>query len=187
MNIVEKIQKYVVMCSNKHKESTPDKYDFWNEHIKYVYEEASILADMYKADKEIVLLGALLHDIALINMVGTRSVHHINGSILSKEILEKYNYPQDKIKRVQNCVLHHKSSKESTNIEEICVADADILSHFDNIPMIFDYAYKHNNIEIPGIREWIKKYYEKDYDDLSDKTKKLFKKRYEEIMKVLFK
>ena len=33
---------------------------------------------------EIVSLGALLHDIALINRVGDRKDHHINGEIIAK-------------------------------------------------------------------------------------------------------
>ena len=43
--------------------------DFWNEHIKYVYDKALVLAKKYDADIEIVSLGALLHDIALIKKV----------------------------------------------------------------------------------------------------------------------
>ena len=102
-------------------------------------------------------------------------------------LLNKYNYPQEKIKRVKNCVLHHRTSFDAENKEEVCVSDADILSHFDNIPMIFDYAYKNYDVNLSNIRSFIKRYFENDYNDLSDKTKVIFKEEYENIMNVLFK
>lgn len=187
MTIVDKIKKDVKNECVKSKNNSIYKYDFWNEHIKYVYKEGLILSNKYNADKEIVLLGCLLHDIALIKNVGTRQLHHINGAKLAYEMLIKYNYPEDKIKKVLNCILHHRSSKDALNIEEICVCDADILSHFDNIPMIFDYAYRQNNVTLDNVRDWIKNYYKKDYNDLSFKTKKWYYKSYINITKILFK
>lgn len=187
MKIVKKIEEEVKIECNNFKNNSEDDYDFWNEHIKYVYNHASFLADKYNADKQIVLLAALLHDIALIKKVGKRSSHHINGAIIASKILLKYNYPSDKIKRVCFCILHHRSSKNAMNIEEICVCDADILSHFDNIPMIFDYAYKQNNVTIKNVRTWIRKYFENDFNDLSNITKKDYLKTYKNICDILFK
>lgn len=63
-----------------------------------MYDKAVFLAKKYGADIEIVSLGTLLHDIALIKKVGRRSDHHINGAKIAEEILNKYNYPQEKIK-----------------------------------------------------------------------------------------
>lgn len=187
MNIVDKIKKYVEKECIIHKNKSKDGYDFWNEHIKYVYEKAVFLAEKYNADVEIVSLGALMHDIALIKKAGERSNHHINGAKITIAILKKYGYPQEKIEKVKSCVLHHRTSFDAVTNEEVCVADADILSHFDNIPMIFDYAYKNYDVNLSNIRSFIKRYFENDYNDLSDKTKTLFKEEYENIMNVLFK
>ena len=87
MNIVKAIRNEVLEEIEKYKNESEDHYDFWNEHIKYVVFEALSLADEFGADKEIVELGALLHDIALITKVGERKDHHINGEILAKELL----------------------------------------------------------------------------------------------------
>ena len=65
--IINEVEKYVKNKIEEYKNNSDDHYDFWNEHIKYVYEESLKLADEYNADKEIVALGSLLHDIALIN------------------------------------------------------------------------------------------------------------------------
>ena len=71
--LVDNVEKYVKKQIEEYKESSLDHYDFWEEHVKYVYDESMLLAGVYGADKEIVALGALLHDIALINRVGDNS------------------------------------------------------------------------------------------------------------------
>lgn len=182
MNIIEEVENYVKRQIEEYKNNSEDYYDFWNEHIKYVYEESLDLADKYKADKEIVALGALLHDIALINKVGARKDHHINGEIIAGEVLTSLGYDEDKKERVLKCVYNHRSSKNATNIEELCVCDADILAHFDNIPMIINLAHK-NSVKPEEMKDWMKGAFEKDYNDLSEQTKIEFYERYKELCK----
>ena len=184
-DIVKRIDNYVKERIEEYKETSLDHYDFWNEHIKYVYEESLKLAETYNADKEIVSLGSLLHDIALINKVGDRKDHHINGEIIAREILTKEGYDEDKKERVLKCIYNHRSSKNATSIEELCVSDADILAHFDNIPMLFNSAYNRSNVSLNEVREWMKNAFEKDYNDLSDKTKELFKDKYKLIYEIV--
>lgn len=185
MDIIYEIEKEVKEKINEYKINSEDNYDFWNEHIKYVYEESRKLAQIYNADIEIVSLGALLHDIALICKVGDKKEHHINGKKIADEILTKYNYSTDKKEQVLNCVYNHRSSKNATTIEELCVVDADILAHFDNIPMLFNSAFNRNNIELSEVRKWMKECFEKDYNDLSDKTKEIFKGKYKMICEIV--
>lgn len=185
-NIVAKVKDLILQKSNQYLENDPGKYDFWNGHLKYVYHEATELAKKYGADIEIVQLGALLHDIALLEKVGTKADHHENGRILAEEILRKLNYPEDKLRRVLGCVLHHRSSKNAENIEELCVADADILAHFDNIPMLFDAAYNlHGMVGLENVRNFMRETFKKDFADLSDKTKAEFTPRYKTIYEVV--
>lgn len=183
--LIQKIKEYVITKSNQYRETSQDHYDFWNEHIKYVYFEAVELAKIYNANIEIVSLGALLHDIALIEQVGDRKDHHINGKILSDKILGDFGCPLEIKEHVLGCVYNHRSSKNATNIEELCVCDADILAHFDNIPMLFNSAFNRNNISLNEVRNWLMSVFEKDYDDLSEKTKKIFKDRYDLIKDIV--
>ena len=185
MEIIYLIEKEVKEKINEYKLNSKDHYDFWNEHIKYVYRESKKLAKMYNADIEIVLLAALLHDIALICKVGDRKDHHINGKILTDEILTKYNYSTDKKEKVLNCVYNHRSSKNATTVEELCVADADIIAHLNNIPMLFNSAFNRNKIELNEVRHWMKECFEKDYNDLSDTTKELFNEKYKLICEIV--
>jgi HD superfamily phosphodiesterase len=185
MNIVEQVKDYVLKQTELYKNTSSDNYDFWNEHIKYVYKESLDLAKAYNADIEIVSLGALLHDMALVNKVGDRKDHHINGEKIAKEVLESFNYDNEKTSRVLKCVYNHRSSKNSESIEETCVADADILAHFDNLPMLFNSAFVRNNVSLNEVRDWMREAFEKDYNDLSEKTKENFKARYQQISEIV--
>lgn len=187
MEIVELVRNYVIEKSEEYENSSDDHYDFWNEHIKYVFDESVKLAETYGADVEIVSLGALLHDIALIEKVGDRKDHHINGEKIAQEVLDRLNYDGPRKERVLKCVYNHRSSKNAETIEETCVADADILAHFDNIPMLFNSAFVKNSINLNEINSWLEAAFEKDFNDLSDKTKDSFAERYKLIKEIVIK
>ena len=183
--LIDRIRQYVTERSEKYRQESEDHYDFWNEHIRYVYREAVTLAEKYGADLAVVSLGALLHDIALIEKAGERKDHHLNGEILSRKILDEFSCPQEIRDRVLGCVLHHRSSKNAENIEELCVCDADILAHFDNIPMLFNSAFTQHGVPLDQVREWMDWSFEKDYRDLSERTKADFRERYRVIRSVV--
>ena len=141
--LLDSVEKYVKKQIEEYKESSLDHYDFWEEHVKYVYDESMLLAGFYGADKEIVALGALLHDIA--------------------------------------CIYNHRSSNNAQSIEELCVADADILAHFDNVQMLLNIAYNKEHLNGREAKEWLKEALEKDYNDLSVKTKEKYRNKYKKI------
>ena len=173
-NIICLIKDEVLALNQKYMDESEDHYDFWKQHIKYVVDNALNLASKYHANVEIVELGALLHDIALIAKIGAKKDHHMNGAVLAKELLSKYEYPQDRAERVIGCVFNHRTSKNATNIEELCVADADILAHFDNMSMIINNAKKHN-ATVDDVIERCRR----DFEDLSETSKEIFKPKYE--------
>lgn len=184
--ITEKIKVELLKRCEKSKEK--DGYDFWNEHIKYVVENAVKLAKKYNADVEIVELGALLHDIAMPSDYGEREKHHIFGAEIAEQLLTELNYPKDRMERVKNCVLNHRGSEDRPRetIEEQCVADADVMAHFACIPSLFSLVYKEMNLSISDGAEYVKKKLERDYGKLSSQSRELLKDRYENIIKVLF-
>lgn len=187
MNITELIKKELLERTDNSKDK--DGYDFWEDHIKYVVDNAIYLAKEYRADVEIVELGALLHDIAMPSNIGPREEHHIYGVKIAEELLTKYNYPQDKIERVKQCVLNHRGSNDlpRNTIEEEIIADADVMAHFDSIPSLFSLAFKELNLDLHEGTEYVKKKLERDYNKLSNRTKDILEERYNNIINVLFK
>ena len=186
--VTEKIKEELLKRCNIYKEKYG--YDFWNDHIKYVVKNSVELAKKYGADVEIVELGALLHDIAMPSEIGSREEHNIYGTQIADELLSKLNYPVDRKERVKECVLRHRGSKDlpRNTIEEQCVADADVIAHFDCIPSIFHLAFGKNDMDmsIKDGTEFVKKKLERDFSKLSDRTRVELKTRYDTIMKVLF-
>lgn len=186
--VTEKIKEELLKRCNIYKEKYG--YDFWNDHIKYVVKNSVELAKKYGADVEIVELGALLHDIAMPSEIGSREEHNIYGTQIADELLSKLNYPVDRKERVKECVLRHRGSKDlpRNTIEEQCVADADVIAHFDCIPSIFHLAFGKNDMDmsIKDGTEFVKKKLERDFSKLSARTREELKDRYNNIMKVLF-
>jgi len=184
--ITDKIREELLIRCKKSEEK--DGYDFWNEHIKYVVENAVELAKEYGADVEIVELGALLHDIAMPSEYGEREQHHIYGAEIAELLLTELDYPKERIERVKNCVLNHRGSKDRprNTIEEQCVADADVIAHFDCLPALFSLVYKRKNLSINDGKEYVKKKLERDFNKLSPQTREKLKDRYENIINVIF-
>ena len=119
------------------------------------YEGCMSVPSIRGADIEIVELGALLHDIAMPSEYGEREQHHIYGAEIAEQLLTELNYPKERIEQVKNCVLNHRGSKDRprNTIEEQCVADADVIAHFDCIPSLFSLVYKEMNLSISDGKE----------------------------------
>ncbi|MDR0897382.1 MAG: HDIG domain-containing protein [Oscillospiraceae bacterium] len=163
-------------------------YDYWNDHIKLVVWHALSLADRYGADREIVELGALLHDISMPAEYGERSEHASYSAEMAEKILIGLGYPSDRRARVKACVYHHagRNAHLRSSIEEHCVADGDALAHFDRIPSLFSLAYNVHKMELEEGRAYVKQRLMDDYHELTERTKADFEGRYKAIMAYLF-
>ena len=156
-------------------------------HIQAVVKNAEILADSYNADKEAVLIAAWLHDIASITDYSLYEDHHIHGAEMAGDILHKFNYSPDKIKLVQQCIRSHRGSilNSRVTVEELCVTDADAISHFDNVPSLLYLAYVNKKMDIKEGREFVRNKLIRSYEKLSDKSKILYKTKFDQVMNVL--
>lgn len=156
-------------------------------HIKSVVKNATILAKAYGADIEVVIIAAWLHDIASITSYELYEEHHIHGARIAKEILEKMDYPDEKIELVQKCVLNHRGSKlrHKSSKEEICVADGDAASHFDNLPSLLYLAYVIRKYSMEEGVQFVCNKLKRSYNKLSEESKALYKEKYNEVMRTL--
>ncbi len=156
-------------------------------HIEAVVKNAIELADKFGADKEIVTIAAWLHDIASITNYNLYEMHHIYGAEIAENILEKFNYEQYKINLVKECIKNHRGSvnNKRLTLEEKCVADADAISHFDNIPSLLYLAYVKKNMEIEEGKNFVKNKLERSYQKLSDESKEYYLEKYKNSMELL--
>lgn len=156
-------------------------------HIKAVAENAVYLADKYGADKETAIIAAWLHDIASITDYSLYEEHHIHGAEMAEEILNGFDYDKDKIQLVKKCILNHRGSKpaEKQSAEEVCIADADAISHFDSVPSLFYLAYVKRGLGIREGIDFVKNKLVRSYKKLSDSGKSIFSEKYKAAMAVI--
>lgn len=101
---------------------------FWEHHIIPVAAYSKEMCKKYNADCAIVHLGALLHDMALIE---DDEYHDETGAKKAYDYLLSRGFSEDDAKKVSDIVLKHmcKQFKPET-LEEKIVATADALAHF---------------------------------------------------------
>ncbi|MDD2470128.1 MAG: HD domain-containing protein [Bacilli bacterium] len=113
------------------------------EHTERVFNLALSIGEKEGADLEILSLAAILHDIGRKDDDGIID-HAERGAILAKEILERYNYPSEKIEKICHCIKAHRYRNENVpeTLEAKVLYDADKLDAIGAIGIgrAFSYA-----------------------------------------------
>lgn len=183
--IIQEVKKIVERECKKH--SNFYGYDAWRHHIIFVVKFSKMLAIKMKADKEILELAALLHDIG--SLKGDYDNHHISGAEESEKILRKFRYPQEKIDKIKHCIYAHRGSKfiKRTTIEARCLASADAMAHFEDIPSLFSLAFVKLKMNVDGGVEYLLGKIERDWDKLIPEAKEIIREKYKAIKLLLVK
>lgn len=100
-------------------------------HIDIAVDFARQLAGKYKANPEVAMLGALLHDAGLAYKRESASpVGHENRSIeYARKFMPKYGYNPELIDKVANCIDATEPEVEPATLEAKIVRSADAMSH----------------------------------------------------------
>ena len=156
-------------------------------HIEAVVKNAEILAEKNGADKEVVMIAAWLHDIASITDYSLYEQHHIYGAEMAEAILKGYGYDNANIKSVQECIRNHRGSIccEKRSVEELCLADADAISHFDNVPALLYLAFVEKGMDLGEGKEFVKNKLIRSYRKLSEDSKGYYRSKFNKVMEFL--
>lgn len=171
--IIEKVRKFVEEECNKLGACFKGAFD---SHFIPTSNYAKQLAEKLNADSEIVELAAWLHDIGSIK--GDYKNHHISGAEIAEKKLKELNYPEEKIILVKTCILNHRGSINNArkSAEEQIIAEADAMSHFDDVGGLLKQWKDKNFVRNKLLRSYAK---------LSEESKKLVKPKYESAMLLL--
>ena len=106
---------------------------------------------------------------------------------MAYDLLKEYGYEEQKIFLVQKCIQNHRGSIDAkrTSLEELCVADADAISHFDNIPSLLYLAYCQKGMGIEEGKEFVKGKLTRSFRKLSAESKKYYQGKFKNAMEVL--
>ncbi len=181
--IIEQVRKFVEEESSK----PTSKYgkDPYHFHFVFVHDYAKKLAEDLGADLGVVEISAWLHDIG--SIIHGREKHHITGAKIAEEKLKEFNYPKDKIELVKKCILNHRGSVDNSreSVEEQIIADADVMSHFDNISGLFMAAFIYENKNQKEAKDSVKKKLINSWNKLSNEGRELIKQKYGAAMLLL--
>jgi len=120
--LLSKIENF----AQKYCKQDPEDPKLWENHVLLVREFALKLAEIEGADKQVVEMAAMLHDIGKYK---GRKDHAMRSYELSKAFLKNVDLPQEKKELVLKCIIKHRSkfSIEDNEIEVKVVQSADAL------------------------------------------------------------
>ena len=111
------------------KEQLSKKLVYHNyKHTSEVVEECTLLAEAHALppeETEILLLAAWLHDAGYVE---TYIGHEEKSAEIAARFLQENNYPQERITKVQDCILATRKDHTPKTLTEKILVDAD-LSH----------------------------------------------------------
>ncbi len=181
--MITKVQEHIKELCEKDKFYGMTAY---NHHFVSVVKYADMLADKLNADKEIVLLGAWLHDVA--SIIGFYEDHHIKGAeYADKYLKEEFGLSEDKIEKVKHCILAHRGSKsiKRETVEAECVASADAMSHFDGVASLFRLALVVKKMSVEEANEFVRAKLQRSWNKLIPEAKEIVKEKYDAAMLLL--
>lgn len=114
------------------------------EHIMRVYNLALRLAENENVDLDVLKASVLLHDIARVkedNDPSGKTDHAILSSEMAAPILKELKFSDDKIKRVQDCIISHRyrTGNEPKTKEAKILFDADKLDVIGSIGIAWSF------------------------------------------------
>ncbi len=127
---IELIKKEIRTLYKKSKDESMRVW-FFKGHVMLVARYAEEIAEKVGADKEIVILAALFHDIARAWGVNKNPALMEESLKKAEEMMKKYSYLNSQIQKVKEAILYHSCRKKLPQVEEGRVlATADALAHF---------------------------------------------------------
>lgn len=144
------------------------------------------MASEIGGDKEAIVIAAWLHDIG--SIIYGREDHHITGAKIAEKVLAEYGYPKEKIELVKKCIMNHRGSMKNDRktIEEKIVAEADVISNFDNIAGIFKAAFVFEGKDQMEAMKSVREKLENKWKQLHfQKSRELVRPKYEAAMLLL--
>jgi uncharacterized protein len=181
---VEKVRKLVEKSCRSPKNFYG--YSAWTHHIALVEKYGIILAKKLKADLEIVRLACLLHDYSCILDKKYYTHHHFYSAKITNKILNQLNYPPNKIRHIQECILSHRGSLplKKGSLEAKILSDADALAHFDVIDDLFLLAYQVLKLKTDEGRKFVLQKLNRSYKKMSPIARSLVREKYRLVKKV---
>ncbi|PJA86851.1 MAG: hypothetical protein CO141_02540 [Candidatus Moranbacteria bacterium CG_4_9_14_3_um_filter_42_9] len=158
--------------------------NFWDYHVMTVAEASQKMAVKYGGDKDIIYIGAIMHDIGL---VYSKQKHDLVGAVKAYNLLVKKGFGKKMARAASNIALCHRCKEEfPKTVEEKIVASADAIAHFSpayylGLAVIANEDYK--DLAKNNLKKLIKDYNNKIFFEAEKKKFKKVVKAFKKIFR----
>jgi len=103
--------------------------------------------------------------------------------------LNNLGYPQDKIDKVKHSIATHRASvpSERRSAEAECLANADAMTHFEQLPSLLYLAFNQHKMGIDEGSNWVKEKLHRSWKKLAPQVQELIKEKYDAALEILTK
>lgn len=153
-------------------------------HVYVVGGIAAAFATELGGHGPLAYISGLLHDIGA--AVKGPEDHHKTGAEIAGKMLRELGYHEDIIiKPVQYCILVHRGSikSERKSVEAKCVASADGLVHFYQLPTLFSNAFLKEGLSSSVAGERVKRKLQNDWARMLPQHRAMVQNMYDVFMK----
>ena len=123
--ILGEVKKYVSKRFNNEAEKRLAYHNL--DHVKMVANTAAEIAEhsnISTEDQEVLLIAAWFHDIGYLHQGHD---HELASKRIARDFLQRQQYPEDKIKRVEECIMATQMPQSPKNKLEEIICDADMI------------------------------------------------------------
>lgn len=122
--LIKKVENY---CKELLDKSRCKSLQFHNyQHTLDVVENANLIAaqsGIAEENRELLVISAYFHDVG--NMEANKA-HEMLSCSIARSFLESENYPEEKIKQIENIILATDIHRKPANLLEEIICDADL-------------------------------------------------------------
>lgn len=181
-DIIEEIRTMMLSeISSPHNMMDPSFYRF---HINSVERYALDLATHFGAQKELVHIAALIHDISAIRDFEHLSQHHLLGAVIATEFL-KGRIPDDACETIADAIRNHNSPVIDAAPESVVLSHADAMSKFDAPVYWIAYALKRRFATLDESLHWYSTLLSTTYAMMEPVARKKIEEKYAGVQIIL--
>lgn len=148
---------------------------FFEQHLEQVVGFGCRLADRLGGDREIVTLAGYLHDLGAVRDFACLQDHHLQGARVAREILSEHGCSGPTVDAVCACIESHSAPVQvgRGSIEQVCISNADVLSHIARPAYWFHYLYRIRGMSYADGLTWMRLRVGRSWEGLTPEARSL--------------
>ena len=157
---------------------------FFNLHLKQVEINSLSLAEKLGADRDVVQVSSIIHDISAITDFSKLKHHESEGVLLAREILKDYPLSKQQKEKVFHCIeTHSQPIAIGADISEaVCVSNADAISQIIQPIYWMFYIFNVRKFGFEDGYNWYKQRIESHLNVLIEPAKKIAESKYNQSL-----